>query len=88
MGLLCWAADAEVYNERADLKPSAAGFAAAGNGPGEAKDALVRFQLPAQPVDATPSSALIRQCFPGRSNLFGCTRSKPIREYGVLDCYT
>ena len=50
--------------------------------------ALVRFQLPDQPVDATPSSALIRQCFPGRSNLFGCTRSKPIREYGVLDCYT
>src|SRR5712664_3441089 len=37
----------------------------------------VRFALPAQPVDATPSNALIRQCFPGRSDLFGCTRSKP-----------
>src|SRR5882672_483558 len=33
--------------------------------------------LPAQPVDATPSNALIRQCFPGRSDLFGCPRSKP-----------
>src|SRR6266850_5894720 len=38
---------------------------------------LVRFPLPAQPVDATPSNALIRQCFPGRSDLFGCPRSKP-----------
>src|SRR6266436_1443486 len=34
-------------------------------------------RLPAQPVDATPSNALIRQCFPGRSDLFGCPRSKP-----------
>ena len=33
--------------------------------------------MPAQPVDATPSNALIRQCFPRRSDLFGCTRSKP-----------
>src|SRR6266850_1401964 len=33
--------------------------------------------MPAQTVDATPSNALIRQCFPGRSNLFGCPRSKP-----------
>ena len=33
--------------------------------------------LPAQPVDATPSNALIRQCFPGRSDLFGCTWSRP-----------
>src|SRR6266850_2595679 len=33
--------------------------------------------MPAQPVDATPSNALIRQCFPGRSDLFGCPRSKP-----------
>src|SRR5438309_3307551 len=32
---------------------------------------------PAQPVDATPSNALIRPCFPGRSDLFGCPRSKP-----------
>jgi hypothetical protein len=36
-----------------------------------------REQVPAQPVDATPSNSLIRQCFPGRSDLFGCTRSKP-----------
>src|SRR6267142_1200014 len=36
-----------------------------------------RLRLPAQPVDATPSNALIRQCFPGRSDLFGCPRSKP-----------
>jgi hypothetical protein len=40
-------------------------------------EASVRFGLPAQPVDATPSNALIRQCFPRRSDLFGCTRSKP-----------
>ena len=33
--------------------------------------------MPAQTVDATPSNALIRQCFPGRSDLFGCSRSKP-----------
>jgi hypothetical protein len=39
--------------------------------------ALVRQSVPAQPVDATPSNALIRQCFPGRSDLFGCPRSKP-----------
>src|SRR5258708_28152047 len=38
---------------------------------------LVRLALPAQPVDATPSNALIRQCFPGRSDPFGCTLSKP-----------
>jgi hypothetical protein len=37
----------------------------------------VRLGVPAQPVDATPSNALIRQCFPGRSDLFGCTRSEP-----------
>jgi hypothetical protein len=35
-----------------------------------------RQNWPAQPVDATPSNALIRQCFPGRTHLFGCTRSK------------
>jgi hypothetical protein len=40
-------------------------------------DALVRFAVPAQPVDATPSNALIRQCFPRRSVLFCWTRSKP-----------
>src|SRR5580692_10327290 len=33
--------------------------------------------MPAQPVDATPSSALIRQCFHRENHLFGCTRSKP-----------
>src|SRR5258708_27887232 len=38
---------------------------------------LIRLAVPAQPVDATPSNALIRQCFPGRSDPFGCTRSKP-----------
>ena len=43
------------------------------------RDPLFRLALPAQPVDATPSNALIRQCFPGRSDLFGCPRSKPIQ---------
>src|SRR5208282_2588221 len=38
---------------------------------------FVRFSLPAQTVDATPSSALIQQCFPGRADLFGSTWSKP-----------
>ena len=33
--------------------------------------------MPAQPVDATPSSQLIRHYFPCRIDLFGCTRSKP-----------
>jgi hypothetical protein len=33
--------------------------------------------VPVQTVDATPSNTLIRQCFPGRSDLFGCPRSKP-----------
>ena len=33
--------------------------------------------LPAQPVDATPSNQLIRHYFPWRTDLFGCTRSKP-----------
>jgi hypothetical protein len=37
----------------------------------------VRLALPVQTVDATPSIALIRQCLPGRSGLFGCPRSKP-----------
>jgi len=31
--------------------------------------------LPAQPVDATPSRALIRHCLRGRTIMFGCTRS-------------
>ena len=38
---------------------------------------LAWFVVPAQPVDATPSNTLIRQCFPGRGDLFGCPRSKP-----------
>ena len=33
--------------------------------------------MPVQTVDATPSNALIRQCFPGRSDLLGYARSKP-----------
>src|SRR6266704_1450153 len=33
--------------------------------------------LPAQPVDATPSKQLIRRYFRWRTDLFGCTRSKP-----------
>ena len=37
----------------------------------------LRFRLPAQPVDATPSSALIRHCLRGRTIMFGCTRSIP-----------
>ena len=36
-----------------------------------------RLALSAQPVDATPSNQLIRQYFPWRTDLFGCTRSKP-----------
>src|SRR5260370_1309319 len=38
---------------------------------------LVRFAVPAQPVDATPSNALIRQYFPGRSDPLGRTRCNP-----------
>jgi RHS repeat-associated protein len=33
--------------------------------------------VPAQPVDATPPNTLIRQSFPGRSDPFSCTWSKP-----------
>ena len=36
-----------------------------------------RLVVPAQAVDATPSSVLILQCFPRRSDLFGRPRSKP-----------
>ena len=32
--------------------------------------------VPVQAVDATPSNALIRECFPGRTHLCGRTRSK------------
>ena len=41
------------------------------------KKALLRPLLPAQQVDATPSNQLILQHFPWRTDLFGCTRSKP-----------
>jgi hypothetical protein len=37
----------------------------------------VRLAVPVQTVDATPSNQLIRQYFPRRTDLFGCTRSKP-----------
>src|SRR5690348_13897149 len=40
-------------------------------------EAVVRLRLSVQTVDATPSNTLIRQCFPGRSDLFGCPRSNP-----------
>ena len=36
-----------------------------------------RLPVPVQTVDATPSNTLTRQCFPGRSDLFGCPRSNP-----------
>jgi hypothetical protein len=36
-----------------------------------------RFPVPVQTVDATPSNALIRERFPGRTLLFGRTQSKP-----------
>jgi len=36
-----------------------------------------RLVVPAQTVDATPSDPLIRQHFPGATDPFGCTRSKP-----------
>src|ERR1700691_5781414 len=36
-----------------------------------------RLALPAQPVDATPSSALLRHCLRGRTIMFGRTRSIP-----------
>src|SRR5580704_17242725 len=41
------------------------------------RDALLYCDVPAQPVAATPSNALIWQCFLGRTHLFGSTRSKP-----------
>jgi hypothetical protein len=30
--------------------------------------------VPVQTVDATPSNTLIRECFPGRTDLFGSTQ--------------
>src|SRR5580765_4442775 len=41
--------------------------------------------LPVQTVDATPPNTLIRQCFPGRSDLFGCPRSKPSQGSVLVD---
>jgi hypothetical protein len=38
---------------------------------------LVRFALPAQPVDATLSIRLIQQHFPRRTDLSGYTPSEP-----------
>src|SRR6516165_4988570 len=38
---------------------------------------LAWLVLPVQPVDATPSNALIREWFPDRTHLSGRTRSKP-----------
>src|SRR6266481_7255821 len=43
----------------------------------QVKGLNARLTLPAQSVDATPSNQLIRQYFPWRTDLFGCTRSKP-----------
>lgn len=37
----------------------------------------VLINAASSPVDATPCNALIRQCFPRRSDLFGRTWSKP-----------
>ena len=36
-------------------------------------------------VDATPSTALIRQRFPGRRDLFGCSPSKPSQGSVLAD---
>ncbi len=48
-------------------------------------DQLVRLALRAQRVDATPSNALIRQCFPGRRDLFGCPQSRPSQGSAPAD---
>src|SRR5271167_2878783 len=39
----------------------------------------VRLLLPAQPVDATPSSTLIRQCLRGRTNCLAVLDQNPAR---------
>ncbi len=44
-----------------------------------------REVLPAQPVDATPSSQLIRQYFPQRTDLSGCAQLEP-KQGSVLVC--
>jgi hypothetical protein len=36
--------------------------------------------VPAQTVDATPSNQLIRQYFPLKTDLSGCTWSKPSQD--------
>jgi hypothetical protein len=41
-------------------------------GPNPTSSLNVPLRVPAQTVDATPSNALIRQCFPGRTDLFRC----------------
>ena len=46
---------------------------------------LLRLALRVQTVDATLSDALIRQCFPGRIDLFGCSRSKPSQGSAPAD---
>jgi hypothetical protein len=45
-----------------------AGRSLAESGDGERLTDYVLYSLPAQPVDATPSSALIRQCFRERTS--------------------
>jgi hypothetical protein len=41
--------------------------------------------VPVQPVDATPSNALIRRNFAGRTHLFDCTRSNPNQGSVLVD---
>jgi hypothetical protein len=46
---------------------------------------LDRLALPTQPVDATPSKALLRHCFPGRTDLSAFSRSKPSQDIVSAD---
>ena len=55
--------------------------------PGSSQHSPDAWLVPAQPVDATPSNALIRLCFPGGSDLFGYTRPKP-GQRSVPACLT
>jgi hypothetical protein len=41
--------------------------------------------VPAQPVDATPSDQLIRQCFPKRIDLYGGTQSEPTQGFVLFE---
>jgi hypothetical protein len=50
-----------------------------GNRVTEVRKPLVRLRLPAQPVDATPSSALIRQNLRGRTAYLAVLRQNPSR---------